>query len=618
MGSDAFARRGRRLGDLRVVVRRPAKLPRTLGAPSLFAACYGNVGSSIYYALGVTAAFALGLTPLALILAGFIFVTTALNYAEGTAALPHAGGSSSFARRAFNAPIGYIVGWVQLLNYTATVSISAYFAISYLGFLGKYVGLLDPLKSDATTHVVATMALITFLIVVNVIGIQESSILNLVLAFTDLITQLVLVILGIIILLDIQRVIQSIHWGIAPTWGNFLAGISIAMVTYTGIETISNLSEEAKDPGRNVPLATWWVIVAVLFVSAFLPTIGVSVFPVSYDPHTHAYTTQLATTWKADPVAGIVTGFPQEALRYWAQIWVGILAFTILVIATNAGLIGISRLSYSMAGADLLPHRLARLHPKFKTPYVSIIVFGLVAALLVLPGIIPGGKEIEFMSAVYSLAATFAFCSAHLSVMRLRFIEPALHRPYRMPWNIKFGRDSIPILSLVGALFIGTVFTQLIFQNISSSTFIFMGWLALGVLTYLLYRRYRHQPLWEPLEVPPAREREVERVPFESQPRSARYRMGRRERITAHAARARHVHERHRPAWQLELELFFARHGAIRGVLIVLVFAAVSGFAVFIDLSAFDPFGPGLGWSPGLVIVAFLAAYVLNRSHSEE
>src|SRR5256886_1662342 len=360
MNSESVARRGRRPGDLRVVARRPAKLPRTLGPSALFGACYGNVGSSIYYALGVTAAFALGLTPLALILAGFIFVTTALNYAEGTAALPHAGGSSSFARRAFNAPIGYIVGWVQLLNYTATVSISAYFAISYLGFLGKYVGLLDPLKSDATTHVAATMALIAFLIVVNVIGIQESSILNLVLAFTDLITQLVLVILGIIILLDIQRVIQSIHWGIAPTWGNFLAGTSIAMVTYTGIETISNLSEEAKDPGRNVPLATWWVIVAVLFVSAFLPTIGVSVFPVSYDPHTHAYTTQLATTWKADPVAGIVTGFPQEALRYWAQIWVGILAFTILVIATNAGLIGISRLSYSMAGADLLPHRLAR------------------------------------------------------------------------------------------------------------------------------------------------------------------------------------------------------------------------------------------------------------------
>jgi len=617
MSGESVARRGRRPGDLRVVVRRPAKLPRTLGPSALFAACYGNVGSSIYYALGVTAAFALGLTPLALIFAGFIFVTTALNYAEGTAALPHAGGSSSFARRAFNAPVGFIVGWVQLLNYTATVSISSYFAISYLGFLGRYVSMLAPLSNDQTVHVLGTIVLIGVLVGVNVIGIQESSAINLVLAFADLITQFVLVILGIILLLNFQHIIESIHLGVAPTWSNFLAGISIAMVTYTGIETISNLSEEAKDPGRNVPKATWWVIVAVLFVSAFLPTIGISVFPVHYDS-AHGYMTDLATTWKADPVAGIVTGFQQDALRFWAQVWVGILAFTILVIATNAGLIGISRLSYSMAGVDLLPHRLARLHPKFKTPYVSIIVFGILAALLVLPGMFAGGKEIDLMSAVYSLAATFAFCSAHLSVMRLRFIEPALHRPYRMPWNIKFGRDSIPVLSIVGALFIGTVFTQLLFENISNTTFIFMAWLGLGVLTYIAYRRYQKEPLWEPLETPPVREREHEHVPFESLPRSERFRMGRRERVSAHVARARHVHERHRPRWQLEIELFFARHGAVRGVLIVLVFAAVSGLAVFVDLSHYDPFGPGLGWSPGLVIVAFLAAYVLNRSHAEE
>jgi hypothetical protein len=187
-----------------------------------------------------------------------------------------------------------------------------------------------------------------------------------------------------------------------------------------------------------------------------------------------------------------------------------------------------------------------------------------------------------------------------------------------MPWNIKFGRDQIPVLSLIGALFIGTVFTQLVFQNISNSTLIFVGWLMLGALVYVAYRRYRHEPMWEPLEVPPARERETDHIPLETLPRSARYRMGRRERISAHAARARHVHESHRPGWQLELELFFARHGAIRGVLIVLVFAAVSGLAVFVDLSSIDPTGPGLGWSPGLVTVAFIAAYLLNRSHSEQ
>src|SRR5258708_18125885 len=242
MSPESVARRGSRLADLRVVVRRPAKLPRTLGPGALFAACYGNVGSSIYYALGVTAAFALALPPVALILAGFIFVTTALNYAEGTAALPHAGGSSSFARRAFNQPIGFLVGWVQLLNYTATVSISAYFAIGYLGVFERYSWVFHELRHNDAWHVFATCALIGLLIVVNVIGIQESSLLNLVLAFTDLVTQFVLVILGLILLLYIQTVHAHGDLGLVLTWGSFLARISIALVTYTGIDTISNLS----------------------------------------------------------------------------------------------------------------------------------------------------------------------------------------------------------------------------------------------------------------------------------------------------------------------------------------------------------------------------------------
>jgi basic amino acid/polyamine antiporter, APA family len=603
---------------MRIVVRRGAKLPRTLGASALFAACYGNVGSSIYYALGVTAAFALGLTPLALILAGFIFVTTALNYAEGTAALPHAGGSSSFARRAFNEPIGFLVGWVQLLNYTATVSISAYFAISYLGVFGKYFAIFEQFKIQDTWHVGATVALIGILIVVNIIGIQESSALNLVLALADLVTQFVLVILGVWLLLNWRVVIDNIHLGVAPTWGNFLASVSIAMVTYTGIETISNMSEEAKNPGRSVPRATFAVIAAVLFVSAFLPTIGMSVFPVTPDSH-GGFTTALATTWKADPVAGIVTGFARvsDTLAFWAGIWVGILAFTILVIATNAGLIGISRLSYSLAGAHLLPNRFATLHPKFKTPYISIVVFGVVAALLVIPGVVTGSAVIDLLAAVYSLAATFAFCSAHLSVMRLRFIEPDLYRPYRMPGNIRFGRDYIPVISVIGALAIGTVFTQLMFQNISNSTWIYLGWLVLGGVTFVLYRRHRHEPLWEPIEVPPPPDREVDRTPLEPHPQAARYRLGRRERIAAHAAAQPTPRHRRQHRW-LGMELFFARHGAVRGVLIVLVFASVSGLAVGVDLSNYDPFGSGLGWSPGIVITALLAAYLLNRSRSEQ
>src|SRR5215470_4484588 len=170
---DSVPRRGKLPGDVRVVVqRRRVRLPRMLGTSALFSACYGNVGSSIYYALGVTAAYALGLTPLAMILAGGIFVTTALNYAEGTAAIPYAGGSSSFARRAFNESTGFLVGWVQLLNYTATVSISAYFAIGYLAVFGQYVAPLA-LLSQPQWHALAAVGLTGVLIVVNVVGIQE-------------------------------------------------------------------------------------------------------------------------------------------------------------------------------------------------------------------------------------------------------------------------------------------------------------------------------------------------------------------------------------------------------------------------------------------------------------
>ena len=591
-------RPGRRPGDIRVPLRRKAKLPRTLGAGALFSACYGNVGSSIYYALGVTAAFALGLTPLALILAGLVFVSTALNYAEGTAALPHAGGSSSFARRAFNEPAGFVVGWIQLLNYTATVAISSYTAVSYLAVLGHYVPVFMLLE-QATWHIGVSIAVVAALMAVNVIGIQESSAVNLMLAMLDLVTQFVLVVLGLFLLFNWRTVISNIHLGVAPTWGNFLASISIAMVTYTGIETISNMSEEAKNPGRTVPRATYAVIVAVLFVSAFLPTIGMSAFPVHLDPATHQYTTELATQWKNDPVAGIVSKFSPPALAYWAGVWVAILAFTILVIATNAGLIGLSRLSYSLASNQVFPRRFAALHPRFKTPYLSILVFGAVAALLILP------NRIEQMAAIYSLAATFAFCTAHLSVMRLRYVVPAMYRPYRMPFNVNFGRSSIPLLSVLGALAIGSVFTQLLSQNISQSSFIFIGWLALGVLAFVAYRRYQKEPIWEPLEVAPP---EVRRggAAGSRAPQEAYLRLGRRERahVKPPAAAAPPPEQvAHRPAlsWRTRI-----------AILVVLGVASVA--AVVVDLSSLDPFGPGLGWSPGLVMVFLLIALILIRS----
>src|SRR6266705_406615 len=112
--------------------RRQQRLERVLGTSALFATVYGNVGSSIYYALGVTAAFALGLTPLVFVIAGIFFAATAATYAEGTVRYPEAGGSSSFARHAFNELVSFGAAWAQMLNYVITISISAFFVPHYL------------------------------------------------------------------------------------------------------------------------------------------------------------------------------------------------------------------------------------------------------------------------------------------------------------------------------------------------------------------------------------------------------------------------------------------------------------------------------------------------------
>src|ERR1700758_1992473 len=108
-------------------------LQRVLGVNALFATAYGNVGSSIYYALGLVASFALGLTPIVFLLTGVIFYLTAATYAEATAMFPEAGGSSSFARHAFNEFWSFFAAWGQMLNYVITIAISAFFVPHYIG-----------------------------------------------------------------------------------------------------------------------------------------------------------------------------------------------------------------------------------------------------------------------------------------------------------------------------------------------------------------------------------------------------------------------------------------------------------------------------------------------------
>ncbi|HWX98053.1 MAG TPA: APC family permease, partial [Solirubrobacteraceae bacterium] len=214
-------------------------LRRVLGTSALFSTAYGNVGSSIYYALGLVASYALGLTPIVFVITGVIFYLTAATYAEATAMFPEAGGSSSFARHAFNELWSFFAAWAQMLNYTITIAISAFFVPHYLG------GLFWPALQHGPGDVLFGIGVVATLSLINVVGVKEAAGLNIVLAITDLATQLLLVIVGVLLVFSPHVLVHNIHLGVAPTWKNFLVAIPIGMIAYTGIETISNMAEEA-------------------------------------------------------------------------------------------------------------------------------------------------------------------------------------------------------------------------------------------------------------------------------------------------------------------------------------------------------------------------------------
>src|SRR5213080_3643856 len=286
-------RRGRR--------RRAQRLERVLGTPALFATAYGNVGSSIYYALGLVAGIALGLTPLVFVISGLIFAATAATYAEGTVRYPEAGGSSSFARHAFNELVSFGAAWAQMLNYIITIAISAFFVPHYLSIFW------GPLRENPW-DIIGGAAVIVILVLLNIVGVQEAASLNITLAVVDFATQLLLVLLGFALIFSPHTLHANIHLGVAPTWSSFALAIPIAMIAYTGIETVSNLAEEARDPLRSIPKAISWVAIAVFAIYFTLPWIALSAMPVVR--HGGHFVTQLGENpphgFKNDPVLGLV------------------------------------------------------------------------------------------------------------------------------------------------------------------------------------------------------------------------------------------------------------------------------------------------------------------------
>jgi APA family basic amino acid/polyamine antiporter len=488
-----------KLGDK--IVRRPSlrifHLRRSLGIPALYAAGYGDVGSSIYYALGIVAVVALGATPVALALAGIAFVFVALTYAEGSAMFPEAGGSASFAHHAFNDLVSFISGWALILTYIATIAISAYTIPPYLGYFWPI------LKESPMAGTIVSMAIVLFLMLINVIGIRQSSIINVSAAVIDLSVQILIVVLGALLVFNLSTLHAHIvlYW---PSWENLFVGIALAAVAYTGVETISQMAEETRQPTRRVPFAHIMTAVTVLVIFAGIATVGLSTMSPA----------ELATEWAHDPVAGIAHNLsgaivPHEMAAKWFSaiepqiiftwvlttlrellpVLVGLLAASILLIAANAGLIGISRVTYFLGRRGLVPGVLASVHPRFRTPWVTIILFSVISIVLLIPGFFAPQAFIH-LGALYAFGAAMTYFLAHASILKLRDKYPELPRPFKIVANFKIRGREMPVTSILGMLVTAFVWLVLVITQ-TYSRWVGLAWMLFGLGMYFLFRRLR-------------------------------------------------------------------------------------------------------------------------------
>jgi basic amino acid/polyamine antiporter, APA family len=466
-----------------------------LGTPALFATAYGNVGSSIYYALGLVAGIALGLTPLVFVISGLIFAATAATYAEGTVRFPEAGGSSSFARHAFDELVSFGAAWAQMLNYVITIAISAFFVPHYLSIFW------GPLRENPW-DIVGGAIVIVILVGLNIFGIKEAASLNIFLAVVDFATQLLLVAIGFALIFSPHQVFSAnLHWGVAPSWGNFLLAIPIAMIAYTGIETVSNLAEEARDPPRDIPRSITWVAGAVFAIYFTLPLIALSALPVRKTGD--GYQTLLGEPpekggFANDPVLGLVENLGLHGtVLDAAKIYVGLLAATILFIATNAGVIGASRITYAMASYRQLPEIFRRLHPRFGTPWLSLLVFaGLISIVVLLPG------QTTFIGDMYAFGAMLSFTIAHAAVIALRVTRRQREMRFRARPNLRLGGVDWPLFAIFGGFGTAAAWLVVVVQK-PAARWVGLGWLVLGLLIYVVYRRYVVRvPLRETVRAP--------------------------------------------------------------------------------------------------------------------
>ena len=451
-----------------------------LDAPALFSIAYGEIASSIYFALGIIATNAHGLTPAVLLFVGAIFLLVSLSYAEGTAAIRETGGAATFVRLAFNDLVGFVTGWALFLDYLIVIALSAVFMPHYVA--GAFFT-----KIQRPWDVVAGCFVIAGIAVMRLVRRTRLHAWALVVALVDLGTQLLLIGLGLALLFSSDALTGGTSLGSDPSWHDIAFAIPLAMLAYTGLETIANLAEEARRPGRDLPRSLFSAIGLVVLLYVVIAVVALSAFPA-------AHGTELGSNWLRSPLMGIVSRIRDhvpDVIGAPLQVYVGLSGALILLTAATTSISGFGRLAYSLGEHAQLPRRFGLLNKRtLVSPWSIVSAAAVSIALLAGTAALP--HPVFFLASLFSFGVLLAFTAAQLAVIKLRFTEPERRRPYRVPFAI--GR--IPLPSLLGTLATFAIWVVALSTH-EGARYGGPLWLAVGLVLYVTIRKSRGEGLLE-------------------------------------------------------------------------------------------------------------------------
>jgi basic amino acid/polyamine antiporter, APA family len=456
------------------VARKLPGLQRVIETPSLAAVAYGEIAASLFFALGIVALDALGLTPWVLLAVGSLFVLVALSYAEGTAALPETGGAATFVRRAFNDQLGFLTGWAIFLDYVIVIALAALFVPHYLGNAVGWDALTtSPTDLFVGIGVICVMAAVRF--------VRRPSLyrLAIVIAGITFVGLLLLIVLGMPLLFSVDNLSKGTDLGTAPTWSAIAFAIPVAMLAYTGLETVANLAAETREPGRTLPRSLFVGIGAAVVVSFLIALVALSAYPA--DPET-----QLGTRWLRAPLVGVADAFSghlPDGVVDVMRVFIGLTGVVILTAVITTSFSGAGRLAYSLGRHDMLPRAFGRLNRRTLISPATIISTAAISVGILLIAK-AANDPVRFLASLYSFGVLIAFTAAQVAVVRLRYTEPDLKRPYRAPGNVRIRGTEVPVAALIGAPLTFVIWILAILTH-DAARIAGPIWLAFGALVFV-------------------------------------------------------------------------------------------------------------------------------------